>query len=264
MASDSPSKKLKRLSDSDRVAEYDVETQKALEEIDSLQNELDKINEEASQEILQLEQKYNHIRTPYLDKRTQIISNIPNFWVTAIMNHPDLRGLVGGSDEEDCLHHLTKLEVEEFDDIVSGHVIKFYFDENPYFENSVLTKEFHLGEEVPNSRSTAIVWKEGQQLGSNHQDVNRTGTRKRRLESMKHSFFSWFNDNVDPYTDDIADIIKDDLWLNPLQYYLVADGQEEENGIGDDESSSEDNDEAGDSNNRSSSTLDASFDVRPI
>lgn len=60
------------------------------------------------------------------------------------MNHPDLSLLLDDSEEE-CLHHLTKLEVEEFEDIKSGYWIKFYFEENPYFENSVLTKEFRLG-----------------------------------------------------------------------------------------------------------------------
>lgn len=48
-------------------------------------------------------------------------------------------------EEEDALRYLNKLEVEEFEDIKSGYRINFYFDENPYFENSVLTKEFHLG-----------------------------------------------------------------------------------------------------------------------
>lgn len=49
-------------------------------------------------------------------------------------------------EEEDALRYLNKLEVEEFEDIKSGYRINFHFDENPYFENSVLTKEFfHLG-----------------------------------------------------------------------------------------------------------------------
>lgn len=47
--------------------------------------------------------------------------------------------------EEDCLHYLTKLEVEEAEDITSGYRIDFHFDENPYFENTILSKEFHLG-----------------------------------------------------------------------------------------------------------------------
>lgn len=48
-------------------------------------------------------------------------------------------------EEEDALRYLSKLEVEEFEDIKSGYRINFYFDENPYFNNDVLTKEFHLG-----------------------------------------------------------------------------------------------------------------------
>lgn len=39
---------------------------------------------------------------------------------------------------------MDKLEVEEFDDIKSGYRINFHFDENPYFENKILTKEFFL------------------------------------------------------------------------------------------------------------------------
>ena len=37
-----------------------------------------------------------------------------------------------------------------------------YFDENPYFENKVLSKEFHLNESGdPSSKSTEIKWKAG-------------------------------------------------------------------------------------------------------
>lgn len=60
-------------------------------------------------------------------------------------------------DEEDALRFLNKLEVEEFEDIKSGYRINFYFDENPYFENDVLTKEFHLGSSgEPILRSSTI------------------------------------------------------------------------------------------------------------
>lgn len=60
------------------------------------------------------------------------------------MNHPQVSGILD-EGEEDCLQALNKLEVEEFEDIKSGYRIHFYFDENPYFENKILTKEFHLG-----------------------------------------------------------------------------------------------------------------------
>jgi len=57
------------------------------------------------------------------------------------------------------------------------------------------------------------------------------GSRKRQLETR--TFFTWFQDNLDPSQDDVAEVIKDDLWPNPLQYFLVPD-IEVENG-GDDE-----------------------------
>lgn len=64
--------------------EFDETTQKALEEIDACQNDIDALNEKASEEILKVEQKYNKLRKPHFDKRNDLISKIPNFWVTAV------------------------------------------------------------------------------------------------------------------------------------------------------------------------------------
>lgn len=79
--------KIKKLDPTEQVhesREYDPETQKALEEIDACQNEIDQLNEKASEEILKVEQKYNKLRKPNFEKRSQIIQRIPNFWVTAV------------------------------------------------------------------------------------------------------------------------------------------------------------------------------------
>lgn len=80
-------KKLKRADGSSTEpdeGDYNTETQKALEEIDACQNEIDALNEKASDEILKVEQKYNKLRKPYFEKRNDIIKRIPNFWVTAV------------------------------------------------------------------------------------------------------------------------------------------------------------------------------------
>lgn len=98
-----------------------------------------------------------------------------------------------GEEDEEALHYLSRVEVTEFEDIKSGYRIDFvscvccahiplhaqgflknvlssylyaialqYFDENPYFENKVLSKEFHLNESGdPSSKSTEIKWKSG-------------------------------------------------------------------------------------------------------
>ncbi|KAJ9601615.1 hypothetical protein L9F63_000223 [Diploptera punctata] len=225
--------------DADESRDYDAETQKALEEIDACQNEIDALNEKASEEILVVEQKYNKLRKPYFDKRNDIIKRIPNFWVTAFVNHPQISAILE-EDEEDCLHYLTKLEVEEFDDIKSGYRINFHFEENPYFENDVLTKEFHLGSSGdPASQSTAIRWKDGHDLTKKSKDKSGGKGRKRFMEQK--TLFGWLVDHADPSADDIAEVIKDDMWPNPLQYYLVPD-IEVENGVEGEEDGSEDED----------------------
>ena len=88
MASDSaPPAKVQKVDVPESTSEgddFDAETQKALEEIDSCQNEIDALNEKASEEILKVEQKYNKLRKPHFDSRNELIQKIPNFWVTAV------------------------------------------------------------------------------------------------------------------------------------------------------------------------------------
>jgi len=223
---DEPASKKARISD-EQVEEkdFDKETQKALEEIDANQNEIDALNEQASEEILKVEQKYNKLRRPYFDKRNEIIKRVPKFWLTAFINHPQISAIIE-EEEEDCLQYLNKLEVEEYEDIKSGYRIKLYFDDNPYFDNDVLTKEFHLGSSGdPASQSTTIRWKEGFDLAAKAAQraaaaAARSG-RRRPLENR--TFFSWFCDNGDPSVDDVAEVIKEDMWPNPMQYFLVPD-----------------------------------------
>ena len=62
----------------------DKEQQEAIEQIDEVQNEIDRLNEQASEEILRVEQKYNKLRQPSFKKRSDLIGKIPNFWVTAV------------------------------------------------------------------------------------------------------------------------------------------------------------------------------------
>jgi len=203
--------------------EFDKETQTALEEIDSCQNEIDAMNEKASEEILKVEQKYNMLRKPFFDKRNEIITKIPKFWLTSFINHPQL-SIIIEEDEEDALQHLSKLEVEEFEDIKSGFKIRFFFDTNPYFENDVLSKEYQLDNKGdPTSTSSQIKWKEGFDLIAKaaQKAALQKGQRKRKLENR--TFFSWYTDNEDPSNDEIGEIIKDDMWPNPLQYFLVPD-----------------------------------------
>ncbi|KAL4683668.1 hypothetical protein H8959_021362 [Pygathrix nigripes] len=95
------------------------------------------------------------------------------------------------------MHYLTRVEVTDFEDIKSGNRIDFYFDENPYFENKVLSKVFHLNESGdPSSKSTEIKWKYGKDLMKHSSQTQNKASRKRQREEPE-SFFTWFTDHSD-------------------------------------------------------------------
>lgn len=203
----------------------DKEQQEAIEQIDEVQNEIDRLNESASEEILKVEQKYNKLRQPYFQKRSDLIGKIPNFWVTAFVNHPQVSALLNEEDEE-ALQYLTKVEVQEFEDIKSGYKINFHFDDNPYFENASISKEFHLNDTgEPSSKSTPIKWKAGKDLTNKSGGKAQAG--KKRSHEEQESFFSWFLDHGDAGADELGEVIKDDIWPNPLQYYLASEIEED-------------------------------------
>ncbi|KAK9996057.1 hypothetical protein SO802_020743 [Lithocarpus litseifolius] len=193
----------------------------SIEKLQEIQDELEKINEEASDKVLEVEQKYNEIRGPVYDKRNEIIKSIPDFWLTAFLSHPALSELLT-EDDQKIFKHLSSLEVEDFKDVKSGYSITFHFNPNPYFEDTKLTKTFTYADDEGATKITAtsIKWKEGMgiQNGVNHE---KKGNKRPATED---SFFSWFSetpekDDLDDIHDEIAEIIKEDLWPNPLTYF---------------------------------------------
>jgi len=191
--------------------------QATIERIDETQSELDSLNEKASEEILQVENKYNKMREPFYKQRSEMIASIKGFWPRVLGNHPQVAAILTPTDEE-CLQHLTNLFVSEKEDIKSGFKMTFTFDSenNPFFTNKVIEKEVSIEVETgaPVSTATKVDWKPGKnlvELGNDNGD---------------ESFFQWFADVIEDGnygTDELGDIIKDDIWPNPLQYYLATD-----------------------------------------
>lgn len=64
--------------------ETSEEHQQMLERIVSIQNEIDALNEKASEEILHVEQKYNRLRQPHFERRSELIKELPDFWATTV------------------------------------------------------------------------------------------------------------------------------------------------------------------------------------
>uniref|UniRef100_A0A1J3H5E0 NAP1-related protein 2 n=1 Tax=Noccaea caerulescens TaxID=107243 RepID=A0A1J3H5E0_NOCCA len=224
----------------ENVEQIDGELVLSIEKLQEIQDDLEKINEKASDEVLEVEQKYNVIRKPVYDKRNEIIQSIPDFWLTAFLSHPALGELLTEEDQK-IFKHLVSLDVEDAIDVKSGYSITFHFSPNPFFEDGKLTKTFTFLDDEGTTKITAtpIKWKEGKGLpnGVNHEKKG----NKRALP--EESFFTWFSDaqpkeDVDEEIhDEVADIIKEDLWPNPLTYF--NNDADEEDFDGDDDGDEE-------------------------
>ncbi|KAL5544449.1 hypothetical protein UlMin_008233 [Ulmus minor] len=210
----------------------------SIEKLQEIQDELEKINEEASDKVLEVEQKYNELRKPVYDKRNDIVKSIPDFWLTAFMSHPALGGILTEEDQK-IFKHLTSLEVEDFKDVKSGYSISFNFSENPFFEDRKLTKTYTFLDEGTKITATPIKWKEGMGIpnGVTHEK------KGKKRPPTDESFFIWFSETepkgvMEDIHDEIAEMIKEDLWPNPLTYF---------NNDPDEDEVSEEDDEEGDS-----------------
>lgn len=187
-----------------------------MDSLEAIDQELSNVNAQADRAFLQLERKFGRMRRLHMQRRSFIIQNIPGFWVTAFRNHPQLSPMISGQDE-DMMRYMINLEVEELKHPRAGCKFKFIFQSNPYFRNEGLVKEYERrssGRVV--SLSTPIRWHRGQDPQA-HIHRNREG-------NTIPSFFNWFSDHSLLEFDRIAEIIKGELWSNPLQYYLMGDG----------------------------------------
>ncbi|EOA35614.1 hypothetical protein CARUB_v10020829mg [Capsella rubella] len=248
VADKSKKSKIEEKVEDENLEQIDGELVLSIEKLQEIQDDLEKINEKASDEVLEVEQKYNEIRKPVYDKRNEVIQAIPDFWLTAFFSHPALGDLLTEEDQK-IFKYLSSLEVEDAKDVKSGYSITFHFNSNPFFEDAKLTKTFTFFEEgTTKITATPIKWKEGKGLpnGVNHDDKK---GNKRGLP--EESFFTWFTDAQhkedagDEIHDEVADIIKEDLWSNPLTYFNNDADEEDFDGDddGDEEGDEDDDDE---------------------
>lgn len=84
MTTEVPNKVPKLDSDNKEDGIVDTEHHEIVEQIDGIQNQIDGLNEQASEEILQVEQKYNNLRKPFFANRADLIKKIPKFWVSVV------------------------------------------------------------------------------------------------------------------------------------------------------------------------------------
>ncbi|XP_066235279.1 testis-specific Y-encoded-like protein 5 [Saccopteryx leptura] len=194
----------------------------SMDTLETVQLKLETMNAQADRAYLRLSRKFGQLRLHHLERRNLLIQSIPGFWGQAFQNHPQLASFLSNEDKE-VLSYLNSLEVEELGLARLGYKIKFYFGRNPYFQNKVLIKEYGCGPSGQVvSRSTPVQWLPGQELQFLSQSQG--------CSDNNPSFFGWFSNHSSIESDKIVEIINEELWPNPLQYYLMSEGARTEKG----------------------------------
>lgn len=76
--------KIRKVEPVDGAQNSHSDQQEIIEQVSAVQDRIDALNEEASEEILKVEQKYNRLRKPHFEQRTDLTRRIPNFWMTVV------------------------------------------------------------------------------------------------------------------------------------------------------------------------------------
>ena len=210
----SPVKRLKRSSDEQAPAPSTLKRPRPsmadiyahLDAIERLQSRLLSVDKDCLREQLEVQRTYDAKKIPLLAQRGLEISKIPDFWVTAIGNHPFTNQEAWISGDRDILSYLESIDLEDNLDDHGSYTLRFSFSEkNPFFSNHELTRSVTILEDQSDViHSSPILWAPG-----------------RRCSSHPKSFFAWFTSTESPgIEEDFGEILRRDLWQNPYPYYL--------------------------------------------
>jgi len=158
---------------------------KKINALKNVQVNLLKVEAKFYDELHELECKYSQLYEPFFEKRRTIVSGeyepteeetkwpldeepesaeaanilpvengtetpekgIENFWLVTLQSFRITSEIIQEYDEP-ILGYLKDIRVKLFDKKPYGYTLEFYFNENPYFTNKVLTKTYELKTEV--------------------------------------------------------------------------------------------------------------------
>lgn len=140
--------------------------------------------------------------------------------------------------------YLDSINVEDFADPRKGYCITFKFKANPFFKNKELIKTIKLLDEgSAKSIGTNIHWK----AGNGKRPAGRADKKGSKRPLPSDSFFTWFGSADEVERDLVAEIIREEIWLNPIDHISYPDDEDdyEDDDDDDDDYDEDDDDEDG-------------------
>ncbi|XP_078428924.1 nucleosome assembly protein 1;2-like [Wolffia australiana] len=207
---------------------------KRVEVLREIQGQHDELEAKFLEERAALEAKYQKLYEPLYAKRHDIVngvvevegitseatdatekvitdSGVPGFWLTAMKRNEVLSEEITERDEE-ALKYLKDIKWSRMDN-PKGFKLEFYFNTNPFFKNSVLTKIYHMIDEdepiLEKAIGTEIEWHTGKCLTQKIlKKKPKKGSRNAKpitKTEVCESFFNFFSPPQVPDDDDDLD-----------------------------------------------------------
>ncbi|KAL4335626.1 hypothetical protein GQ457_07G039910 [Hibiscus cannabinus] len=222
----------------DMLESLSSNVRKRVEVLREIQGQHDELEAKFFEERAALEAKYQKLYQPLYVKRYDIVNGageaegtpnetvmdqgedkaaeekgVPDFWLIAMKNNEVLSEEITERDEG-ALKYLKDIKWYRVED-PKGFKLEFYFDTNPYFKNSVLTKTYHMIDEdepiLEKAIGTKIEWYPGKCLTQKLLKKKPKKGSKNAKQITKtedcESFFNFFNPPQVP--DDDEDIDED-------------------------------------------------------
>ncbi|KAK1258283.1 hypothetical protein QJS04_geneDACA017998 [Acorus gramineus] len=210
---------------------------KRVEFLREIQGQHDELEAKFFEERAALEARYQKLYEPLYTKRFEIVNGVveaegvtkdatventaedksveekgvPDFWITAMKTNEVLSEEIQERDEG-ALKYLKDIKWCRIDD-PKGFKLEFFFDPNPYFKNSVLTKTYHMIDDdepiLEKAIGTDIEWFPGKSLTQKIlKKKPRKGSKNTKPITKTEkcdSFFNFFNPPQVPEDDNEID-----------------------------------------------------------
>ena len=149
---------------------------------------------------------------------------IDDYWEKVIINS---RYFTITDKDKVILKYLTKVKMVKLPESVMDFKVDFYFKENEFFSNEILTKKYIYGKDalLKKAEGTKINWSSADKNTTIEKVKKRIKKGKKYFTEYKEtkvdSFFSFFSqvEDMSFITDEVT-FFKEDLFGNQLEYYM--------------------------------------------
>ncbi|KIO30000.1 hypothetical protein M407DRAFT_242360 [Tulasnella calospora MUT 4182] len=181
---------------------------------------------------------------PVYEKRRTVVSKIPKFWAMAFGQHAELFAYLQNKEDQDALGYLRDVNVIRDAQESRAFTLELHFNENPYFSDSVLRKEYRYvappganseqpdadgitpsalnfsWEDHVNPQSTTINWKDDSKNLTQKYPPKEDDDDDDAMDTEANagSFFNLFEQEGDSH--EVGIVIADDLYPNAIDYFL--------------------------------------------